>query len=302
MSKSRLAVITGVIVPIIIFLITPFWSSIFTDGKTLTYQVLEKKKVSELAADDFVGSRIQLSYDGKDIRQGTFIVVAVENSGKAPIQKRDFNSDIFIDIKGGSVLFAQVVDTQPVNIPVEISGRADKVAISPLLMNSGDKITVKIFSDSDIRIDSVYARILGVPEILKVENPESSGLLLTTVRPLDGGGVMEKKIMSVYIKILVPLTLVLLLGVFVCTAAAALSRGVTRIVFGLLVLALYASSLTGYSIITEYMQHNIGIGKWESFLICLAALLVMGYLSMRIRHVMVRDLELRRVHRTHRIY
>lgn len=115
--------------------------------------------------------------------------------------------------------------------------------------------------------------------------------------------MIEKKVISVYIKALVPLTLILVLGIFVCTVAAALSRGVARLVFGLLVLALYASSLMGYTIITEYMQHNMGIGKWQSFLICLVAMLAMMYLSLKIRHALLQNYrDVRKISRSYRVY
>ena len=262
--------------PVLLFLITPYWGAIFTENKALTYEVIEKKKLSELGADESVGSRLKMVFNGRDVKQGTYVVIAIENSGKAPVRAEDFYSDIVIKIEGGEIISAQLIETQPENIPLQMVQQKSSVSIKPMLLNPGDRFLLKMFSDNDLRIVGVQSRILGVSSIERVQSPESSGLIVKTLKPLDGGGVLEKKVQSINILFVVFLSVVLLAGTFLNYIGYMRVVGWPRYLFLTLSLSMYVSALYITNLSTEYMVAVLGWGRLVTMGLHMAEIVIVG--------------------------
>ncbi|MGN8248084.1 hypothetical protein [Pseudomonas sp. SMV7] len=276
MSKSKFGFLTGIVVPVLLFLITPYWGAIFTENKALTYEVLEKKKLSELGADESVGSRLKMVFNGRDVKLGTYVVIAIENAGKAPVRAEDFYSDIVIKIEGGEIISAQLIETQPENIPLQMLQQKSSVSIKPMLLNPGDRFLLKMFSDSDLKIVGVQSRILGVSAIERVQSPESSGLVVKSLKPLDGGGVLEKKVQSLNILFVLFLSVVLLTGTFLNYIVYLRVVGWPRYLFLILSVSMYASALYITNLSTEYMLAVLGWGRLVTMGLHMAEILIVG--------------------------
>jgi hypothetical protein len=276
MSKSKFGFLTGIVVPVLLFLITPYWGAIFTENKALTYEVLEKKKLSELGADESVGSRLKMVFNGRDVKQGTYIVVAIENAGKAPVRAEDFYSDIVIKIEGGEVISAQLIETQPEDIPLKIVQQKSSVSIKPMLLNPGDRFLLKMFSDSDLKIVGVQSRILGVSAIERVQSPESSGLIVKSLKPLDGGGVLEKKVQSINIVFVIFLSVVLLTGTFLNYIVYLRVVAWPRYLFLSLSLSMYVAAIYVTNLSTEYMLAVLGWGRLVTMGLHMAEIIIVG--------------------------
>ncbi|OAS27873.1 hypothetical protein AYO08_00255 [Pseudomonas putida] len=256
----------------------------------MTYEILEKKKLSELAADESVGAKLKMVFNGRDVKQGTSIIVAIENAGKAPIRAEDFYSDVVIKVEGGEVISAQLIETQPENIPLTLVQGKESVSIKPMLINPGDRFLLKMFSDSDIKVVGVQARILGIPLIEKVQSPESSGLVVKSLKPLEGGGVSEKKVLVFNIALIVFMGVVMLVGTFLNYIVYLRVSGWSRYMFLCLSLSLYGGALFTVNLSTEYMVTILGWSKTVSFALNMFEILIVIALIVFVRRSVIESL------------
>lgn len=92
----------------------------------------------------------------------------LKNSGLKPILKEDFESPIEISFNG-ELIDVIIENKDPKNIDINIiaDNKNGKICIPAVLLNAGDKIFIKIFSNQEKLEFNIKSRIKGIKEIKK---------------------------------------------------------------------------------------------------------------------------------------
>jgi hypothetical protein len=135
--------------------------------KALTYEVLSISSLARLHED--VRGHIRLLFDDQEVSDVKLALVRVTNSGNQPIISPDFERPLKFTIdqsnESARILTAGVSKTVPDNLGAEVVSTQSEVILAPLLLNTGDSVTINILTtlfDGDISVDG---RIIGVKSI-----------------------------------------------------------------------------------------------------------------------------------------
>ncbi|WP_294734235.1 hypothetical protein [uncultured Pseudomonas sp.] len=283
-GHTLVALITGVVVPVLLFLLSPYWGSMFADSKSLGYDVIQKRYISQLDDSDPVSSQIKLSFKGRDISKGVFVTLLLANTGKIPIKKEDFYSSIIIDTSGGNVLVSQLIDSYPEGMSLELSQAGSKTVIKPLLINSGDTFIIKLFSDNDIKIESVSARILGVSAIEKIQKADKKGFAIKSIKPSDReGATMERQVMPLPLYLVGFLSVVFLIAASYSFIEVLMPEGVVlQLISSVFSLSLFVAGLAGLKICGIYFIEEYGVNRWVNFAWYILLFFISGMVAYRI--------------------
>lgn len=161
--------------------------------KALSYDVISS--TSLVMQHDEIGKKIKIMFEDKEITDNVILVLLkITNSGNTPIIVNDFTQDISIETTSGSILIAEVKETNPKNLDVKLridntksssSILSDKVSLSPLLLNGKDEIVIKLLikqpEDKLFEIENlkVNARIVGIFEITKLKKKKFNDFYFT---------------------------------------------------------------------------------------------------------------------------
>lgn len=133
--------------------------------KHLAYYVLTN---SPLFQKDLPREKVKLSVDDKVIL-GTLYqaVIRIGNTGVLPILAVDYEVPLAIELDGAKTVLAQVVDSDPQDLPITVTVEDDKCILQPALLNSGDWVTVQFLATGSFFRSKVKVtgRISGVREI-----------------------------------------------------------------------------------------------------------------------------------------
>lgn len=160
----------GPVVGLIGILIATFLTIRFnwwTNRKELTYQVLANSPL--FSAEDEVKDSIEIFYNKKSVKSLSFLLIQVKNSGRANILKNDFEGELKLAFEGPvDILSVDVVERDPVDLPVEFEYSDLNILVKPLLLNSADSFKIKILIDSAKPNLTIEGRIAGVKSIKQV--------------------------------------------------------------------------------------------------------------------------------------
>jgi hypothetical protein len=122
-------------------------------------------------------SGLELMYKGRSVYGASIVTVTIKNPGGVPISKEDFEGPLRIEFTGGIVdeeLLAQHISrVMPPDLPVKSrlvsDGRSGEpvILIEPLLLNAGDKFSIKVLVSEFARELKVTGRISGISRIEK---------------------------------------------------------------------------------------------------------------------------------------
>ena len=154
------------IVPILIFFITPYWSSMHSGVKKIEYFVSSEKVVfnSDFIKKLFFGSEVY--YKGNTVDKVFYTVIMIENSGSVDIKAEDYDGPIAIKYNDNTeVYMVELVASNPHELPVKVSNSKGAIIIKPLLLNSGDQFYLSVYSSDRLDVSHVAGRIQGVKKI-----------------------------------------------------------------------------------------------------------------------------------------
>lgn len=110
MDYKKLGLIfSSIILPIVLFVVSPLWGSLFTDKKELSYKTLSKRDISTSSSLSEQWPDIQISYLGKDVSKGSFLTIVIVNTGKIPIKSEDFERPITIHLSNSASVISSKV-------------------------------------------------------------------------------------------------------------------------------------------------------------------------------------------------
>jgi hypothetical protein len=161
MWQSVLAVIgvlAAVIIPVVVYLKQ-------RQNKLLTF---EQSSTPLLSIEEGIRSHVQITFDGKPVEQVHLVVVKITNSGNVPIEKKDYDHPIYINLgKDAKILTAEVAEKYPENLEVSTSIVDKNVVLEPALLSEDEFITLIMMATNFDKV-TFDSRIVGVKGIQEV--------------------------------------------------------------------------------------------------------------------------------------
>jgi hypothetical protein len=140
-----------------------------------------------LSVDEAIKSDLKITYKDKIVEQVHLIIVTIQNSGKAPLKKIDFDRQISLVFnKDASILSAEISSTKPDSLEVQTSIEGQQVLLEPCLMNAGDLITLKIIVTKYDGTFSIKGRLVGVKEIKEFGSRSLASIIWNTAFTILG--------------------------------------------------------------------------------------------------------------------
>jgi hypothetical protein len=131
--------------------------------KSLSYQVIADEPLLSVNLSGIIKGRVNITLDEQPVRRVNLILVRIINSGNQPISSKDYESPITINFgRMARVILAEVYEQNPDALRPLIKIQGSKVEISPILLNQGDWMKLKVMAadyNGPFRVDG---RILGV--------------------------------------------------------------------------------------------------------------------------------------------
>lgn len=162
--------------------------------KKLGYDVLSN--LSLLTVREELEGRLKVLFDENPVKNVHLFVLRVVNNGNVPITPSDFERPLSLVFgENSNVLSAQVTETSPKNLKIELTTQRDRITFVPLLLNQKDSITVKLLV-SDYKGPLVAdARITGVRDVVPLREGQWRtpivafvGMITMVLGVLWGGG------------------------------------------------------------------------------------------------------------------
>lgn len=138
--------------------------------KALSYEVVSR--TSLMSVKEEVKGRVQILFDGTPVSDAHMIIMRVTNAGNVPIVPSDFLRPVKFGFgETVQILSAEVMETNPDNIEHSVEVDTGAVMLTPVLLNGGDSITLKVLLaqyEGEIDVDG---RIVGVKHVQTAREP-----------------------------------------------------------------------------------------------------------------------------------
>lgn len=141
---------------------------------TKSLQVMVVSNASLVSVKDEFRGRIQIIYEGKQIRDLSLIRVQLQNTGNVPIQKQDYDEPIRLSIsEQGQIINARIPEVGPKNVKMNIVTTSPyQIELTKSLLNPGDWVILELVcANNDEGVFNVDGRIVGVHQIEKIPLP-----------------------------------------------------------------------------------------------------------------------------------
>lgn len=132
--------------------------------KELAFKVLSIRSL--LTVSEELANRVVISFDGAPIANIQLVLLGIKNSGDKPILATDFERPFSIGFGQVAMLLSADVSKQsPTNLGAKIATAEQRVELTPLLLNPGDYIVIKVLlAAPQVEVHS-DVRIVGISEL-----------------------------------------------------------------------------------------------------------------------------------------
>ena len=294
MKNKIFSMVATFILPIALFVFSPYWGAYFSDKKELSYEILGKRELTNLGSVESAWPGIKILYEGQDVSTGSFLTLAIINTGKLPIKREDFDSPIILHIPDtDSVLSSKSIYSNPPNLDVNVAKIKEGIAIAPMLLNPGDRFFVEIFSKSPLALNDVTSRIVGIPSLSKAKPEPRSGFYVGFSSLVLSDKSSKNPISSVPFWMVFALTHLLLIGTLIIIWAGICQTtvGAKVITFAFSALT-YILALAGFTLCISYFVEILDFKKWPGLIILMCSVLMSAYIAtwLRRRYFMTPDM------------
>ena len=132
--------------------------------KALSYEILSRTPL--LSAAEEIAGKLQILFQGKAVQSVYLLVIKISNTGNVPITSSDYERPISIYFgKKAHILSGEISESDPQTIDAKIEVRDQSILIEPVLLNSGDSITIKALVSNYYGKLYVDGRIIGIKNI-----------------------------------------------------------------------------------------------------------------------------------------
>jgi len=215
----------GVIVATVLTLVAILISLRQWQRKSLVYEVVSKENIVRVA-DNSIGSELQISYQGKPVKDLNLITVKFINSGNTEIRPEDYVRQMSLNFgEHSEILGNKILEQEPSNLDLKINHEKSQevLLIEPVLLNKKDFFVIQALVTGFQGVNP-NARIAGVKKIQEVTasklNIETLSVLVSIVAAIVGLISSFLTIQTTFIssekfKLIIPIVLVLILSVVV---------------------------------------------------------------------------------------
>jgi hypothetical protein len=163
--------------------------------KQLSYKILFQDALT--GARSSVRQRLDVTFDGKSVKDAGLVIVQVMNSGHLPIPPGDVQSRLHINVgPGAKVLYADVASTSPGDLDERCRTAAgerkslvesfsgNEVVLAPVLLNEGDSFIVQMLVENLQGGVKVSGHINGIRRITPWRKRSGVSTVFTNVGAL----------------------------------------------------------------------------------------------------------------------
>jgi len=134
--------------------------------KKLSYEIISNTQL--LGVKDEIQGKVQLLYEGKDVKNVHLLTIRFLNNGNQPISSADYERPLSIAInQDAKILTHEIINEEPNNIGTTVSMEDNKLIFSPVLLNSKDSFELKALVSDLEGQPKIDGRINGVKSIAK---------------------------------------------------------------------------------------------------------------------------------------
>ena len=160
----------GALVGVVAIILTIALSRSQRRDKGLSFEIVANTRLLTVAEE--IQSRVAILLDGIPVEQLHYTLVKVMNSGSAPIPARDYETPITINLgEKSEIVSVEVIEASPASLAefVTLTANRNEVEVAPLLLNSGDSLTLKLLVNKARPTITMQGRIADIKEILNEE-------------------------------------------------------------------------------------------------------------------------------------
>lgn len=291
MDNSKLGFWVGIVIlPILLLLISPLWSSYFKGDKSLQYRITSHYQISGDTAEYNDWPDLKVLHIGREVIDANFFSIEITNTGDIPITKDDFHEPITFSFDEKSTVkgFRKIRST-PENLMVKGNPSESSLSISPLLLNPGDSFSIEIFVSGDSVISPPTARITGVSTLTETDESHSTGLLIEKVSSSDRkGATSHRKILRLNEYALFFFSVMYMSSSFLFLfLKRSLFKGVA---FKMVSFITYLNYLTGTALSFLFLTCIFGKNNVSNILIPMALLVTVITTSLYLRSLFIKKL------------
>lgn len=165
--------ILAIVVTIIIF---------FAQRKTkkLSYEITSNTQL--LGVKDEIQGKVQVLYDGKEVKNVHLLTIKFINSGNQSISSTDYERPLSIEVNANAkILTHEIVDEIPNNLGANVHLENNRLIFSPLLLNAKDSFAIKtLISDLEGKPE-IDGRVNGVKSISRYSEGQLSFIVTSLI-------------------------------------------------------------------------------------------------------------------------
>lgn len=152
-------------------------------GKKLSYEITSNSQL--LGVKDEVQGKVQILYEGKEVRNVHLLTIKFINNGGHSISSSDYEYPLSISIDPISrILTHEIVNEDPKNLGINLRKEENKIIINPVLLNIKDSFCIKMLVSDFQGRPEIEGRISGVKNITQYVEGEATFVTLSLISML----------------------------------------------------------------------------------------------------------------------
>ncbi|WP_076383338.1 hypothetical protein [Pseudomonas sp. A214] len=285
MKNKIFSILATFILPIALFIFSPYWGAYFSDKKQLSYELLGKRGLTNLGSIESAWPGIKILYEDQDVSTGSFLTLAITNTGKVPIKREDFDSPIIARVVDSvPVLSYKITYSNPANLDIALSKVKEGISIAPMLLNPGDRFVVEIFSKAPLEIVDVTSRIVGIPNLSQTVPEPRTGFYVGLSSLAFTQNSSNLPFNNIPFWIVFALANILLIGTLLNLWFVILQPSkIAKITLSCFTTVIYALSIGAYTLCISYFVEILDLNKWLGLTILLSSITLSGYGATMLR-------------------
>ncbi len=132
--------------------------------KSLQFSIISRTSLFSVREE--AKGEIEITYRGMKVENADLVLIEVSNVGDVPIRTEDYETPITFDFgERVQILTAEVTKREPENLGMQASVSGKTISLTPILMNAGDSITLKVIATTVGTDIKASCRIVGVKKL-----------------------------------------------------------------------------------------------------------------------------------------
>lgn len=133
--------------------------------KELSYQIISDTPIVSINAD--ISGVIEVTLNGKPIRDARFVVIKVWNSGNKEVAKEDYDTPVSFEFVNRTIISGEVISTEPADLMQKstkknfLSLQYNTVIFPEYLLNQGQSIRISLLTSNGAGDVKQRGRIKG---------------------------------------------------------------------------------------------------------------------------------------------